>query len=61
MLFDWDDIEIFLVDSLSLTLGVESLNPIVIEVQVSFLAGNINFSVVHRPKGSILSPSNLEW
>lgn len=60
MLFDGYDIEIFLVDSLTLSAGEEVVNTLVAHVQVGLLAGDVNFSVASREQCKIIAETDLQ-
>lgn len=54
------NIEIFLVNLLALPLCVAPLNPSVIPVHVSHLAGHVNLPVLHRKQCAVLSKTHVQ-
>jgi hypothetical protein len=60
MLRQRHDIEVLLVDRLSLSTGEKALDPRFVEVHVCFFAGDVDFAVHLGVESSVDSPTDLE-
>jgi hypothetical protein len=60
MLRQRHDIEVLLVDCLSLSTSEKALNPRFVEIHVCFLAGNVDFAMHLGVERSVDSPTDLE-